>query len=74
MITLYSTHCPKCIILEKKLREKNIDFEICDDVDLMLEKGFQEAPYLEIQDDASLGVNELLNFSQAISKLNTLVQ
>ena len=74
MITLYSTHCPKCIILEKKLREKNIDFEIWDDVDLMLEKGFQEAPYLEIQDDASLGINELLNFSQAISKLNTLVQ
>ena len=74
MITLYSTHCPKCIILEKKLREKNIDFEIWDDVDLMLEKGFQEAPYLEIQDDTSLGINELLNFSQAISKLNTLVQ
>ena len=71
MITLYSTHCPKCIILERKLIERNIDFEMCDDIDLMIEKGFQEAPYLEIQDD-TLGIHETLNFSQAIEKINTL--
>ena len=38
-IILYSTNCPKCNVLEKKLQSKNIDFEICNDVDLMLSKG-----------------------------------
>ena len=27
-ITFYSTHCPKCVVLEKKLKEKNIDYKI----------------------------------------------
>ena len=28
MITLYTIDCPKCKVLEKKLREKDIPFEI----------------------------------------------
>lgn len=64
MITLYTTHCPKCIILEKKLQEKNIDYTICDDIDLMLSKGMQEAPYLEVEE------KELMNFSNAIKWVN----
>lgn len=30
MITLFTTHCPQCNVLEKKLREKNIDFKLVD--------------------------------------------
>ncbi|MBQ3421964.1 MAG: hypothetical protein IJH34_09895 [Romboutsia sp.] len=30
-VVLYSTHCPKCNILEKKLTQKGIDFTIVDD-------------------------------------------
>ena len=62
-IILYSTNCPKCNVLEKKLQSKNIDFEICNDVDLMLSKGIQQAPYLEVN-------NELMDFSKAVKWVN----
>lgn len=48
MITLYSTGCPKCKILEQKLSLKNIEYNIVDDVNIMLSKGFTSAPMLEI--------------------------
>lgn len=64
MVTLYTTHCPKCIILEKKLQDKNIEYQVCDDVDLMLSKGMQEAPYLEVEE------KEIMNFSKAIKWVN----
>lgn len=47
-IILYSTHCPKCNILEKKLKEKNISYTEVNDVDEMLNKGFTEMPMLEV--------------------------
>ena len=62
-IILYSTNCPKCNVLEKKLQSKYIDFEICNDVDLMLSKGIQQAPYLEVD-------NELMDFSKAVKWVN----
>lgn len=62
-IILYSTNCPKCNVLEKKLQSKNINFEICNDVDLMLSKGIQQAPYLEVD-------NELMDFSKAVKWVN----
>lgn len=64
MVTLYTTHCPKCIILEKKLQDKNIEYQVCDDIDLMLSKGMQEAPYLEVEE------KELMNFTKAIKWVN----
>lgn len=63
MNILYTTNCPKCKVLETKLKSKNIEFEICNDVDLMLSKGIQQAPYLEVD-------NELMNFSNAIKWVN----
>lgn len=63
MNILYSTNCPKCKVLETKLKNKNIEFEICNDVDLMLSKGIQQAPYLEVD-------NELMDFSNAIKWVN----
>lgn len=62
-IILYSTNCPKCNVLEKKLQSKNINFEICNDVDLMLSKGIQQAPYLEVD-------NKLMDFSKAVKWVN----
>ena len=48
IITLYSTGCPKCQILEKRLKKNNIDFVISNDVDVLIEKGFQSAPIMAV--------------------------
>ncbi len=62
-IILYSTGCPKCNILKKKLSEKNIVFEENTSVDEMIEMGLMEAP--------ALGVDgEILNFPKAIEWVN----
>lgn len=46
-VVLYSTGCPRCKILEKLLTDKNIDFKIDDNVDELIDKGFQTAPVLK---------------------------
>lgn len=58
MITLYSTHCPKCKILEKKLDNANIEYVICDDIDIMTNKGFDFLPMLEVDD-------KIMNYTEA---------
>ena len=65
---LFTTHCPKCKILEKKLLNKNISFEkITDfDYDEMKEKGFNFVPILEIDNGM------LMNFSDANNYINSL--
>lgn len=58
-IILYSTHCPKCIVLEKKLKEKNIQFNIVSDEDAIIKKGFMTVPMLEVNDN-------IMNFQEAM--------
>ena len=59
MITLYSTGCPKCKVLKRKLEDLSIDFRILYDMDRLLELGFMEAPVLQVD-------GQYLNFSKAI--------
>ena len=65
MITLYTTHCPKCNVLQQKLNNKNIEFKICDDIDYMLYLNIQQAPYLKVDD-------KLMDFSEAIKWVNEI--
>lgn len=62
MITLYSTGCPKCQVLEKKLNNEGIEFSISNDIAVLLEKGFMTAPILEID-------GEYFEFKNAIEWL-----
>lgn len=62
-VKLYSTHCPKCIVLEKKLNQKNISFEEINDIDVMTAKGFMQAPMLEVD-------GEVMDFKQANDWIN----
>ena len=48
MITLYTTHCPKCRVIEKKLASKNIQYVEVTDVTEMQKLGFSSAPVLEV--------------------------
>lgn len=63
MVRVYSTHCPKCNVLESKLKQKNIDFEECTDINEMMKKGIQTAPYLEVD-------SQLMDFGAAIRWVN----
>lgn len=62
MIILYSTGCPKCNILERRLTNDNIEFEISNDIDKLIDMGFQNAPVLQIND-------QFIVFEDAMKKL-----
>lgn len=47
-VILYSTNCPRCTVLEKKLEEKLIKYEVINDVEVMKEKGFLSVPVLDV--------------------------
>lgn len=59
MVTLYTSKCPRCIVLEKKLNEAGITYEIFDDIDKMIEMGFTTVPMLKVDD-------KIMNFKEAI--------
>lgn len=61
-VILFSTHCPKCMVLQKKLQAANIGYDENFNVDEMLEMGIRQAPVLKVDD-------ELLDFSQAVAWL-----
>lgn len=58
-ITLYSTHCPKCNVLESKLKQKNIKYQEINDPEIMQQKNFEFVPILEVD-----GV--IYNFKEAV--------
>ena len=62
-VVLYSTGCPKCNVLEKKLSSAGIEYEIVNDADLMISKGFTSTPMLEVED-------EVLDFKKAVDWIN----
>lgn len=47
-VVLYSTHCPKCKVLESKLKQKNISYKEVNSIGTMMQKGFTTVPKLEI--------------------------
>ena len=62
-IILYSTNCPKCKILEKKLTEKNIKFTKNNNVVEMTELGIDQVPVLSVD-------GEMLGFVEANKWIN----
>jgi glutaredoxin len=61
-VILYQHGCPRCKVLKMKLDEKGIQYEEVTDIEVMKEKGFQEAPKLEVD-----GV--VMNFKEAVEWL-----
>ena len=58
-VIFWSTHCPRCNVLELKLKQKKINYEENNNVEEMTAKGFKEAPKLEVD-----GV--VMDFKQAV--------
>lgn len=62
-VIFYTTGCPKCKILKKKLDEQNISYAINDSVDKMLELGITQVPVLSID-------GQLKNFKESVEWVN----
>lgn len=62
-VTLYSTGCPRCAVLKKKLEEKGVDYTENNSVDEMFALGISTVPMLSIGD-------ELKTFAEAVAWLN----
>lgn len=63
MITLFTIDCPKCIILEKKLNESNIKYEVCKDTGIMADLNITKLPVLYLN-------NTYLSYKEAIDWIN----
>ena len=64
MITLYTTHCPRCKVLKAKLDGENIDYEVVEGEEAIREKGFVTTPLLEVDD-------KVLTFAESMQWVNT---
>ena len=64
-VKFYTTHCPKCVILEEKLKEKKIKYEVVTDEKIMMEKGFKTMPNLEVD-------GKIMNYLESVKFLNKM--
>lgn len=64
-VVLFSTGCPKCKVLESKLRSKRVNFKKNVDTDAMRKMGLESVPVLQVKD-------RLLNFVEANKWVNEL--
>ena len=64
MVTIYTSEsCPKCKILKEKLNLKGIKYKEIQDLEQLVEKGFNFVPVLEVD-------NIMMEFSQANKWVN----
>ena len=63
MITLFTIDCPKCKILEKKLSQANVEYEVCKDRETIASKGFDLMPVLDVD-------GQIMNFGEAVKWVN----
>lgn len=64
-IDLYTTHCPKCLILEEKLKQKNIPYTEHTDTEEMINLNFSTVPILIID-------SKQYSFGEAVQWINSL--
>lgn len=63
MITLYTTDCPQCKMLEGMLKAKGIEFEVNYDPEEIIKRGYHTAPILEKD-------GETMSFAEAVRWVN----
>lgn len=62
-VTLYSTGCPKCKVLKMKLDSKNINYDTISDVNIIISKGINTVPVLEVD-------GNIMDFKTAVDWIN----
>ena len=64
-VKLYTTHCPKCKILEERLNEKKVKYEVIDNIEELQKMNFKSVPNLEID-------GKIYNYLDSIRYLNKM--
>ena len=64
-VVLFSTHCPRCNVFEKKLQQKDVDYDEVNDTSIMEQKGYLSVPVLEVD-------GKSMDFKEAVDWINTL--
>lgn len=62
-VILYTSGCPKCDILKKKLDDKNIVYSVFNNIDKMIEMGLNEVPVLDVD-------GKRMNYIEAVKWIN----
>lgn len=62
-VILYSTGCPKCKVLKAKLDSKEISYDIISDTSVMINKGIETVPVLEVD-------GNVMDFKTAVDWIN----
>lgn len=65
-LMLYTTGCPKCRILEKKLDDKGVEYDKCEDKEVMKSLGIVSVPVLKLDDGSMLGYFEAVKYVNAL--------
>ena len=69
MVTLYTSHCPKCKVLAMKLDKSGVEYNTVDDEESVVAKGRESnkmsAPLLEVD-------GTVMDFPEAIKWVNEL--
>lgn len=65
-MVLYTTGCPKCRILEKKLADKNVEYDKCEDTAVMAGLGIVAVPVLKTTDGRMLGYFEAVKYVNSL--------
>lgn len=58
-VVLYTTHCPRCKVLEMKLKDKNISYVENTNIAEMRKLGIVSIPYIKVNE-------KLFNFNEAL--------
>ena len=64
-LILYTTGCPKCVILKKVLDKKQLDYQIEENVGIMQSRGICHVPVLSVD-------GEMLDFATSFKWVATL--
>lgn len=62
-IVMYSSGCPRCKTLKKKLDDAGVQYEIYTDIQGMLDMGLKDVPVLEV-DGKRMNFNEALKWTK----------
>lgn len=58
-VILFTTHCPKCNVIVKKLNNAGIQYETNEDIEEMRKRGYTSAPMLDV-DGISYDFSQIL--------------